>query len=101
MARDLAKVVADKEDIISYECNFASKVINILVGIGSTDLNGNFIVAPSQTYRSYTIIGSDFDDLMASTSTKPANVFRKDDLWEPIDKINAEKTLAKNIKGNT
>lgn len=101
MARNLSKVAVDKEDIISYECNFASKVVNILVGVGSIDLDGNFIVAPNQTYRSYSITGSDFDNLMSSTSTKPANVFRKDDLWEPIDKTNREKTLAKNIKGNT
>lgn len=90
MARDLSTILADKEDIISYECNFVSKIINILIGIGNIDKNGVFIPQPNQTYRTYSIIGAEFDTLMEETSTKPAGVFRKEDLWEPVDRKNAE-----------
>lgn len=90
MARDLSIVLADKEDIISYECNFSSKIINILVGIGNIDSEGNFIVQPSQTYKHYSITGDEYDNLMAANESKPANVFRKEDLWSPIDIKNAE-----------
>ena len=90
MARDLSIVLADKEDIISYECNFASKIINVLVGVGNIDSEGNFIVQPSQTYKHYSITGNEYDTLMAANEAKPANVFRKEDLWNPIDIKNAE-----------
>lgn len=95
MARLLTVPLANNEDIVSYECNFASKIVRVLVGIGSLDENNNFIPLPDQTYRTYMITGSDFDALLAAGSSKPAGVFRPDDLWPFIDiKVAAEVSKA-------
>jgi hypothetical protein len=90
MPRDLSLILSDKEDIISYECNFPSKIIKILVGVGNTDKDGNFVVQPEQTYRYYSIVDEEFDNLIAANGSKPAGVFRKEDLWGPIDAKNIE-----------
>lgn len=84
MARLLSVPVADNEDIISYECNFPSKIVRVLVGVGTIE-NGRFVPVPEQIYRSYIISDSDFDTLLAANIDKPANVFRPIDLWPFID----------------
>lgn len=92
MARNLTITTSDKEEIISYEYHLVNKTVNVLVGVGTVDADGNFIAQPSQTYKSYYIEGTHFDDLLAAKVGKPANTFRKDDLWEPIDLINLKET---------
>lgn len=85
MARQLEIVLADNEDIVAYECNLISKMVRVQVGIGSLDKEGNFVPQPEQTFQVYTILGDDFDALMAAKGQKPANTFRKEDLWVPVD----------------
>lgn len=89
MARDLTVTVSDKEEIIAYEYHLVNKTVNVLVGVGTIDKDGNFVVQPSQTYKSYCISDTNFDSLLAAKVGKPANTFRKDDLWEPIDTLNS------------
>lgn len=98
MARDLAVVVADKEDIISYEHNLVTKSVTVLIGVGSLDKEGNFIVQPNQTYKSYTINETAYDDLLAAKGSKPQEVFRKEDLWEPIDAKNSIDKMNLDVK---
>lgn len=98
MARDLTITISDKEEIISYEYHLVNKTVNVLVGVGSTDKDGNFVAQPNQTYKSYCIKDTDFDILLATKAGKPANTFRKDDLWEPIDILNSQEIAKLNKK---
>lgn len=78
---------ASLEDIISYECNYPGKFIRVLIGIGNDDGLGNFVVLPEQNYEVITLYEKEFDELMAPVGNKPANVFRKEDLWTFIDTL--------------
>ncbi len=91
MARQLEIVLADSEDIVYYECNLMTGIVKVLVGIGTTDKDGKFIAQNEQTLQSYTITSDKFDALMAAKENKPAGVFRKEDLWVPVDEIRIEK----------
>ena len=89
MARELITQLVNSEDIVSYECNFISKFIRILVGVGITDSLGNFIVQPEQTYNSYLITGQEYENIIAHNEAK-LDVIKKDDLWAAIDQKRLE-----------
>lgn len=97
------------EDIISFEHNIEKSFVRVLVGKG-TVIDGTFTPLPSQTYEHILICNFvkqvklptekilieeilDYTELMSANPswapTKPANVFRKDDLWHIIDIIRA------------
>lgn len=87
--RQKQTVISRMEDIISYECNYASKFVRILVGEGVEDVNGNFVPRQEQNYECITLYNEDFDALMAANPSKqkPQGVFRKEDLWDFVDTI--------------
>lgn len=97
------------EDLISFEHHQVNDFVKVLVGRGQT-INGKFEPFPSQAYESITIIDSpgltnsttgevvkqehmDYQELMSANPnwapTKPAGVFRKEDLWHFVDTIRA------------
>ncbi len=97
------------EDIISFEHNQVNSFVKVLVGKGQT-VNGKFEPFPSQSYEAITIINvpgltnsmtgevvkqehMDYDELLSEhpawAPTKPAGVFRKEDLWHFVDLIRA------------
>lgn len=78
-------VITNYEDIISYECNFQSKFVKVLIGVGTLSADGLFIPYENQNYQYHIINDQEYDDLMAAKDTKPLGVFRKDDLWPFID----------------
>lgn len=90
MARKRAIIVDEDEDIVAYEHALGSGFVRVLVGFGTIMPDGSFLPAPEQNYENFLIQGSDYETLMAGTDTKPAGVFRKDDLW-PFVNIGRQK----------
>lgn len=78
-------VITNYEDIISYECNFQSRFVKVLVGSGTLSAEGIFTPYENQNYQYYIIDGQEYENLMSATDSKPSGVFRKDDLWPFID----------------
>lgn len=74
------------EDIVSYECNYPGKFVKVLVGTGTLNESGEFIPDANQNYEPIIIDFLNYEELMAGTESKPANVFRKEDLWLYVDK---------------
>ncbi len=79
------------EDIVSYECNYPGRFVKVLVGSGTLNASGEFSPDDNQNYEPITVDFSDYDELMSIKDTKPANVFRKEDLWPYVDKHRAKK----------
>ncbi len=80
------------EDIVSYECNYPGKFVKVLVGTGTLNESGEFTPDSNQNYEPIIIDFLDYEELMAETENKPANVFRKEDLWTYVDKDRLRKT---------
>lgn len=93
MGRKRQVIVDQDEDIISYEHNLASGFVRVLVGIGTTLSDGNFMAAENQVYETIMIQSSDYDSLMTGKGDKPAKTFRRSDLWEYVDLIRARKNV--------
>lgn len=95
-----AIVITQYEDIISYECNYQSKFVKVLIGIGSANSVGDFVPFDNQNYQYNIIDNENFDALMAANGSKPMGVFRKEDLWPFVDiyrqKIAEEEALLVN-----
>ncbi|MBA3756294.1 MAG: hypothetical protein H0X02_08755 [Nitrosomonas sp.] len=86
MAGRKREVILDEdEDIVAYEHNLAGGFVRALVGYGTKMPDGSFIPSDGQNFENIIIQGPDYVDLMAETETKPANVFRRDDLWVYVD----------------
>ena len=85
MPRQRTVIVDQDEDIVSYEHHLAGKFVRVLVGFGTAMPDGSFIPSEDQNYENYIIQEPAYSALMAATDTKPAGVFRKDDLWQYID----------------
>lgn len=77
-----------KEEIIEYT-HHVGGLVRCMVGHGEINETGQFIPTPAQNYEIYEITESSYAALMAAdpVSGKPADVFRKDDLWPYIDAI--------------
>jgi len=82
------EIQADYEEIVSYEWHSAG-FVKVLIGYGSIDDDNNFKLNSGMPFESILIQGHDYIDLMAEDGIKPANMFRKDDLWPRIDSIRA------------
>lgn len=93
MGRKRTVIVDGDEDIVSYEHNIASGFVRALVGVGTTNADGSFTVADSQTFENIIIQDDDYTNLMTAKGSKPAKSFRKDDLWDFIDIIRARKNV--------
>lgn len=85
MPRERTVIVDQDEDIVCYEHNLAGNFVRVLVGFGVAMPDGSFAPSENQNYENYIIQTPAYEDLMAATDTKPAGVFRKDDLWKYID----------------
>lgn len=90
MPRIRTLVVDSDEDIISYEHHIKDKFIRILIGFGVSDASGNFTPTENQNYEQVIIAGKEYDDFMKASGDRPANQFRKEDLWQPVDYMRAE-----------
>lgn len=86
MGRPRDVIVEDEEDIVCFEHHLAGSFVRVLIGFGATKADGSFAVAENQNYEGYVIQGKEYDSLMAATDTKPAGVFRKEDLWPFVDR---------------
>lgn len=77
-----------KEDIVEYTWH-SGGLVRVVIGHGEPDENGRFVPTPNQQYEVRDIIGSNYQDLMSDQIIpgKPANVFRKDDLWIFVDRV--------------
>ena len=62
-------------------------VVRVAVSKGYKNAKGEFYPYPGQQPEVYQILQGDFQSLMSKKGKKPKDVFRKDDLWEYIDKI--------------
>lgn len=86
MAGRKRKVIVDQdEDIVAYEHHLAGKFVRVFVGFGTTMPDGEFEVADNQNYEGIIIQGDEYQKLLAATQTKPAGVFRREDLWQFVD----------------
>jgi ABC-type Fe3+-citrate transport system substrate-binding protein len=85
MARERTVILDADEDIISYEHHIYGRFIRILVGFGVRDTDGKFTPSENQNYEQIIITGPEYDDFMSAKGDKPANQFRKEDLWQPVD----------------
>ena len=85
MPRERTVILDTDEDIVSYEHHLPGKFVRVLVGFGKAMPDGSFVPSENQNYENYIIQTPAYEDLMAATDTKPAGVFRKDDLWKYID----------------
>ena len=85
MARERTVILDADEDIISYEHHIYGRYIRILVGFGVRDADGKFTPSENQNYEQIVIAGDEYDEFMSAKADKPANQFRKDDLWQPVD----------------
>jgi len=85
MPRIRTLVIDSDEDIISYEHHIKDKFIRILIGFGVSDGAGNFAPTENQNYEQVIIAGLEYDQFMAGDKDRPANQFRKDDLWPQVD----------------
>lgn len=85
MPRMRTLVVDSDEDIISYEHHIKDKFIRILIGFGVSDASGKFTPTENQNYEQVIIAGLEYEQFMAGDKTRPANQFRKDDLWAQVD----------------
>ena len=83
--RDRKVIPATKEEIVEYSWSLGG-LIRVLVAYGEL-VDGNFVPSPGQTYESYELSGVDFTNVMNPRGDKPANTFKKEDLWEDIDKL--------------
>jgi len=93
MPRIRTLVVDSDEDIISYEHHIKDKFIRILIGFGVSDTAGNFTPTENQNYEQVVIAGVEYAEFMAGDKSRPANQFRKDDLWSQVD-VMRNKVLA-------
>lgn len=86
MAGRKREIILDQdEDIVAYEHNLSGGFVRALVGFGTKMPDGSFMPSDGQNYENIIIQGQDYVDLMAETETKPANVFRREDLWVYVD----------------
>lgn len=86
MAGRKREIILDEdEDIVAYEHNLTGNFVRALVGYGTKMPDGSFIPSDGQNFENVIIQGPDYLQLMAATETKPANVFRRDDLWAYVD----------------
>lgn len=85
MARERTVILDKDEDIISFEHHIYDRFIRILVGFGVRDADGNFTPSPNQNYEQIVIAGVEYDEFMKGSVERPANQFRKEDLWQPVD----------------
>lgn len=85
MARTREVILDQDEDIVYYEHHLVGKFVRVAVGFGAAMPDGSFVAAESQNYEQFTIQDKAYDDLMAATDTKPAGVFRREDLWRYVD----------------
>lgn len=92
MARNRQVIVDQDEDIVFYEHHLVARFVRVMVGFGTTLPDGSFVASEDQNYENYVLQGVAYDALMAATDTKPAGVFRKEDLWQFID-IGRQKIL--------
>lgn len=90
MARERMVILDKDEDIISYEHHIYSRFIRILVGFGVRDAGGKFTPSENQNYEQIIITGAEYDDFMKASGSKPADQFRKEDLWQPVDFMREE-----------
>lgn len=90
MPRERTVILDSDEDIISFEHHIYDRFIRILVGFGVRDSAGNFTPSPNQNYEQIVIAGKEYEDFMKASGDRPANQFRKEDLWQPVDYMRAE-----------
>lgn len=84
MARKREVILDQDEDIAAYEHHLQGKFIRVFVGFGVNTPDG-FQFSEGQNYEQITIQTEAYDNLLAATDTKPAGVFRKEDLWPIVD----------------
>lgn len=84
--RELTQPAVTSEDIISYEHIESAQMARCLVGIGNV-IDGTFTPHHPQTFIMYEFTGDLYAQLVAedTETSKPAGVFRKNDLWPLID----------------
>lgn len=103
MGRKREVILDSDEDIVSYEHHISGKFVRLLIGYGLSNEDGSFTPSEGQNFESVVIQGLDYETLLAETDTKPAGVFRKEDLWDYVDiaRVNflADREKAKKIKG--
>jgi hypothetical protein len=85
MARAREVILDQDEDIVAYEHHLPGRMVRVMVGFGTIMPDGEFKAAEEQNYENFIIQGVAYDNLMAATETKPAGVFRKEDLWQFVD----------------
>lgn len=91
MRQKPVRVSGTQEDIVRYEVDLLNNVVRVFLAHGDPDKNDpdKFVVTPSQTWEVIEISTQDYEDLLKEKPeiNKPAGNFRKNDLWEFIDKI--------------
>lgn len=85
MSRKREVILDQDEDIVAYEHHLPGRMVRVMVGFGTIMPDGEFKAAEEQNYENFIIQGVGYDNLMAATETKPAGVFRKEDLWQFVD----------------
>jgi|GEM_PF-1814763 len=85
MSRRREVILDQDEDIVAYEHHLPGRMVRVMVGFGTIMPDGEFKAAEEQNYENFIIQGVGYDNLMAPTETKPAGVFRKEDLWQFVD----------------
>lgn len=85
MARSRTVILDADEDIISYEHHIYGRYIRILVGFGVRNANGVFTPSENQNLEQIIITGHEYDEFMKAKGNKPAEEFRREDLWLPVD----------------
>ena len=104
-ARKREVIVDQDEDIVAYEHHIPGKFVRVFVGFGTALPDGSFIAAENQNYEGVIIQGDEYENLMAATETKPAGVFRREDLWQFVDLgrakvLEEQEKFKKKIQGN-
>lgn len=85
MPRKREIIIDQDEDIVYYEHHLVGMFVRAAVGFGTSMPDGTFSAAENQNYEQVIIQDQAYAELMQATDTKPAGVFRKEDLWPFID----------------
>ena len=73
------------EDIVEYVWH-VSGIVRVSVAKGWME-EGEFRTFPSQNLEMHQIMYEDYEELMAEKGSKPKGEFRKEDLWEFVDRV--------------
>lgn len=73
------------DEIVEYTWH-ASGIVRMTVAQGFIADNGEFQLFPAQNMQTFQVLYEDYEELMAEKGDKPAGKFRKEDLWEFVDR---------------